>query len=150
MIAMWNSRRLTSEILTVSDIRWSCGRAIFQGNPSIKTSKMSSPLHDNIVLEILDHWQTSNQFDMKISVGDISFFSSVYMPSFGNPWPIVEVTNNIFSTNNTFHSIIMMTGVVLSKINEEINYVSVFHNHMVRIWLRNRPAKLLWNRNKNT
>ena len=43
----------------------------------------------------------------------------------------------------------MMIGVVLYKINEEINYVSVFHNHVVRIWLRNRPAKLMWNRNKN-
>ena len=66
-------RGLTSEILTVSDNRWSCGRAIFQGNPAIKTSKTSSPLHNNIVLGILDHWQTSNQFDMTISVGDISF-----------------------------------------------------------------------------
>ena len=44
----------------------------------------------------------------------------------------------------------MMIEVVLCKINEEINYVSVFHNHVVPIWLRNRPAKLLWNRNKNT
>ena len=43
----------------------------------------------------------------------------------------------------------MMIGVVSYKINEEINYVSVFHNHVVRIWLRNRPAKLMWNRNKN-
>ena len=36
----------------------------------------------------------------------------------------------------------MMISVVLCKINEEINYVSIFHNHVVRIWLRNRPAKL--------
>ena len=43
----------------------------------------------------------------------------------------------------------MTIKVVLCKINEEINYVSVFHNHVVRIWLRNRPAKLVWNRNKN-
>ena len=48
-------RGLTSEILTMSDNRWSCGQAIFQGNPAIKTSKTSSPLHNNIVLEILDH-----------------------------------------------------------------------------------------------
>ena len=34
----------------------------------------------------------------------------------------------------------MMISVVLCKINEEINYVSIFHNHMVQIWLRNRPA----------
>ena len=27
----------------------------------------------------------------------------------------------------------MMIEVVLCKINEEINYVSVFHNHVVRI-----------------
>ena len=53
-----------------------------------------------------------------------------------------------FSTNNTFHLIIMMISVVLCKINEEINYVSIFHNHVVRIWLRNWPAKLSWNRNK--
>ena len=38
--------------------------------------------------------------------------------------------------------IIMMIGVVLCKINEEINYVSVFHNYVVQIWLCNRPAKL--------
>ena len=41
-----------------------------------------------------------------------------------------------------------MISVVLCKINEEINYVSIFHNHVVWIWLRNPPAKLLWNRNK--
>ena len=28
--------------------------------------------------------------------------------------------------------------------------MSIFHNHVVRIWLRNRPAKLSWNRNKNS
>ena len=67
-------RGFTSEILTVSDNRWSSGWAIFKGNPAIKTSKMRSPFHNNIVLEILDHWQTSNQFDMNyVSVGDISF-----------------------------------------------------------------------------
>ena len=38
--------------LTVSDNRWSCGRAIFQGNPASKTNKTSSPFHNNIVLEI--------------------------------------------------------------------------------------------------
>ena len=47
--------------------------------------------------------------------------------------PIEEVKKNIFSINNTFHSIIMMIGVVLCKINEEMNYVSVFHNDVVRI-----------------
>ena len=31
-----------------------------------------------------------------------------------------------FSTNNTFHLIIMMISVALCKINEEINYVSIF------------------------
>ena len=36
----------------------------------------------------------------------------------------------------------MMISVVLCKINEEINYVSIFHNHVVRIWFRSRPAKL--------
>ena len=76
-------------------------------------------------------------------------FGSVYMPSIGDPWPIGEVTKFFFSTNNTFHSIIIKIGVVLCKINEEINYVSVFHNH-VRIWLRNWPVKLMWNGNKNT
>ena len=32
---------------------------------------------------------------------------------------------------------------------ESIKNVSVFHNHVVRILLCNRPAKLLWDRNKN-
>ena len=133
-------RGLTSEFLTVSDNRWGCGRAKFQGNPASKTNKTSSPFHDNIVLEILDHKQTSNQFDTV----------DIYMPSIGDSWPVEDVTKNIFSTNNTFHLIIMMTSVVLCKINEEINYVSIFHNHVVRIWLHNRPAKLSWNRSKNS
>ena len=66
---------------------------------------------------------------------------------------ILEPTKSpkiFFSTNNTFHLIIMMISVVLCKINEEINYVSIFHNHVVRIWLRNRPTKLSWNRHKNS
>ena len=48
-------RSLTSEFLTVSDNKWSCGRGLFQGNRAIKTSKMSSLLDRNIVLEILDN-----------------------------------------------------------------------------------------------
>ena len=55
------------------------------------------------------------------------------------------VNQNIFLTNNTFHSIIIMISVILCNINEEINYVSILvilHNHVVRILLRNRPAKL--------
>ena len=44
-------RRVLSS-LTVSDNRWSCGRAIFQGNPVNKTN---SPFQNNIDLEILDH-----------------------------------------------------------------------------------------------
>ena len=71
------------------------------------------------------------------------------MPSITDLWPVEEVTKFFFSTNNTFHLIIMMNGVVLYKSNEEINYVSVFRNLVVRIWLRNRPAKLLWNRYNN-
>ena len=71
------------------------------------------------------------------------------MSSIGDSWTD-EVTKNIFLNNNTFHLIIMMISVVLCKINEEINYVSIFHNHVVRIWLHNRPAKLSWNRNKNS
>ena len=46
---------LTSVFLTVNDNRWSCGRAIFQGNPASKTNKTSSPFHNNIALEMLDH-----------------------------------------------------------------------------------------------
>ena len=42
-------------VLTVSDNKWSCGRTIFQGNRAIKTSKRSSLLGHNIVLEILEH-----------------------------------------------------------------------------------------------
>ena len=92
---------------------------------------------------------------MKISVDDIAFsvYDGVYirdgMSSIGDSWTD-EVTKNIFLNNNTFHLIIMMISVVLCKINEEINYVSIFHNHVVRIWLHNRPAKLSWNRNKNS
>ena len=55
--------------------------------------------------------------------------------------------------NNKFHRMIMIIEVVLYEIDEEINYVSVIHNHvtlhMVQIWLCNRPAKLRWNHNKN-
>ena len=79
-----------------------------------------------------------------------SVYDGVYMSSIGGSWPDEEVTKNIFSTNNTLHLIIMMISVVLCKINEEIHYVSIFHNHVVRIWLRNRPAKLSWNPNKNS
>ena len=61
---------------------------------------------------------------------------------------------NMFSTNNMFHSIITVIKVVLCKNNEEINFESVFYNHVtlrvVRIWLRNRSEKLPWKRNKNT
>ena len=35
----------------------------------------------------------------------------------------------------------MMISVVLCKINEEINYVSIFHNHVVRIWFRKTIVK---------
>ena len=31
----------------------------------------------------------------------------------------------------------MMILVVLCKINEKIDYLSIFHDHVVRIWLRN-------------
>ena len=72
------------------------------------------------------------------------------MPSIGDSWPVEEVTKNIFSTSNTSHLIIMMISVVLCKICEKINYLSIFHDHVVRIWLRNWPAKLSWNRNKNS
>ena len=119
-----------------SDNRWSCGRAIFQGNPASKTNKTSSPFHNNIALEIWDHEQTSNQFDMKISVDDIAFsvaFTCCRSMSIGDTCPVEEVTKIFFLTNDTFHSIIMMISVVLCKINEEINYVSIFHNHVVRI-----------------
>ena len=77
-------------------------------------------------------------------------FGSVYMPSIGDSWPIEEVTKNIFSTSNTSHLIIMMISVVLCKINEKMNYLSIFHDHVVRMWLRNWPAKLSWNRNENS
>ena len=70
--------------------------------------------------------------------------------SIGDSWRVEEVNKNIFSTDNTFHSLIMMISVVLCIINEEINYVAIFHNHVVQIWLRNRPAELSWNRNKNS
>ena len=64
------------------------------------------------------------------------------MPSIGDSWPVEEVTKIIFSTSNTPHLIIMMISVVVCKINEKISYLSIFHDHVVRIWLRNWPAKL--------
>ena len=73
---------------------------------------------------------------MKISVDDIAFsvvFTTVFTCRRSQ---ILEPTKSpkiFFSTNNTFHLIIMMISVVLCKINEEINYVSIFHNHVVRI-----------------
>ena len=36
----------------MGDNRWSCDRAVFEGNLANKTN---SPFHNNIVLEILDH-----------------------------------------------------------------------------------------------
>ena len=79
---------------------------------------------------------------------------SVYMPSINVDRRFLSRRRSyqkiFFSTNNTFPSIIMMISVVLCQIDEEINYVSIFHNQVVRIWLRNRPAKLSWNRNKNS
>ena len=56
----------------------------------------------------------------------------------------------LFWRLNTSHLIILMISVVLCKINEKINYLSIFHDHVVRIWLRNWRAKLSWNRNKNS
>ena len=39
----------------MGDNRWSCDRAVFEGNLASKTNKTNSPFHNNIVLEILDH-----------------------------------------------------------------------------------------------
>ena len=134
----------------MSNNRWSCGRAIFQGNRAIKTGKMSSPFENNIAIRDIGPLTDIES----IRYEDISMwhhiFGSVHMPSIWDLWPIKEVTKNIFLTNNTFHSIIMMIEVVSCKIDEEINYVSAFHNHVVGNWLRNQPAKLPRNRNKNT
>ena len=48
----------------------------------------------------------------------------------------------------------MMIKVVLCEIDEEINYISVFHNHMtlhmIQICLGNQLAKLPWNHNQNS
>ena len=94
----------------------------------------------------------SNQFDMKIFVDDIAFsvvFTTVFTCRRSEILDLTKKSPKIsFSTNNTFHLIIMMISVLLCKFYEEINYVPIFHNHVVRIWLRNRPAKLSWNCNK--
>ena len=142
---------------TVSDNRWSCGRAIFQGNPASKTNKTSSPFHNNIVFGNIGPLTDVKSIRYEDICRWHRIFGSIYdgvyirdgMSSIGDSWTD-EVTKNIFLNNNTFHLIIMMISVVLCKINEEINYVSIFHNHVVRIWLHNRPAKLSWNRNKNS
>ena len=74
---------------------------------------------------------------MKISVDDIAFsvvFTTVFTCRRSEILdPSKKSPKIFFSTNNTFHLIIMMISVVLCKINEEINYVSIFHNHVVRI-----------------
>ena len=70
---------------------------------------------------------------MKISVDDIAF-SVVFTCRRSEILDLSKKSPKIFfSTNNVFHLIIMMISVVLCKINEEINYVSIFHNHVVRI-----------------
>ena len=70
---------------------------------------------------------------MKISVDDIAFSvvftcrrSEILDPSKKSP-------KIFFSTSNTSHLIIMMISVVLCKINGKINYLSIFHDHVVRI-----------------
>ena len=94
-----------------------------------------------------------SRHNMKISVDDIAF-SVVFTRVFTCPRSEIldpsKKSPKIFFNKNTFHLIIMMISVVLCKINEEMNYVSIIHNHVVRIWLRNPPAKLSWNRNKNS
>ena len=136
--------------LTVSDNRWSCGRAVFQGNPASKTNKTSSPFHDNIVLGDIRPLTDIKSIRYEDICRWHRIYGSVNMPSIGDSWPVEEVTKNIFSTSNTSHLIIMMISVVLCKISEKINYLSIFHDHVVRIWLRNGQAKLLWNRHKNS
>ena len=77
------------------------------------------------------YWTIYRHQINSISVDDIAFsvvFTCRRSMSIGDSWPVEEVTKNIFSTNNTFHSIIMMISVVLCKISEEMNYVSIFHN----------------------
>ena len=156
--SQYEIRSLTSEFFfTVSNNRWSCGRAIFQGNPASKTNKTSSPFHNNIVFGDIGPLTDVKSIRYEDICRWHRIFGSIYdgvyirdgMSSIGDSWTN-EVTKNIFLNNNTFHLIIMMISVVLCKINEEINYVSIFHNHVVRIWLHNRPAKLSWNRNKNS
>ena len=158
-IAVWNTKLDIGVFLQWAIIGEVVVEPYFKGIQPVKRIKRVVHFIITLFLEILDHWQTSNQFDMKISVDDIAFsvvFTTVFtvyirdgMSSIGDSWTD-EVTKNIFLNNNTFHLIIMMISVVLCKINEEINYVSIFHNHVVRIWLHNRPAKLSWNRNKNS
>ena len=148
---MWNTRLDIGGFFTVSDNMWSCGRAIFQGSPASKTNKTSSPFHNNIALEILDQYIKSIRCEEICRWRRI--FGSVYMPSINVDRRLLSRRRShqkFFFQQITVHSIIMMISVVLCKINEEINHVSSFLNHVVRIWLRNRPAKLSWNCNKNS
>ena len=69
---------------------------------------------------------------------------------FPNPRRALIGSNQLWRVNDSPHLIIMLISVVLCKIHEKINYLSIFHNHVVRIWLRNKPAKLSWNRNKSS
>ena len=73
--------------------------------------------------------------------------------SIGHPWPVEQVIK-IFSIRVPLDDLTTIL-VILRETDEEINCVSVFQNQvtlwMVRIWLRNRPAKLLVkSANKNT
>ena len=42
------------------------------------------------------------------------------------------------------------TKLMWKWVHINVSNVSIFHNHVVQIWLCNRPAKLSWNRNKNS
>ena len=73
---------------------------------------------------------------MKISVDDIAFSvvftcrrSEILDPSKKSP----KIFFQQVKKKNTSHLIIMKISVVLCKINEKINYLSIYHDHVVRI-----------------
>ena len=82
------------------------------------------------------------------SLGDVYITTSI-----GHPWPVEQVIK-IFWIHVPLDYLAAIK-VIIRQIDEEINCVSVFQNHvalrMVQIWLRNRLAKLrVKSANKNT
>ena len=152
-IAIWN-RRLDIQVF----LQWAIVGGVvvetyFKGIQLLKRIKWV--VHFMIAL-FWRYWTIKRHqilSDREIFEDDIAIFGIVYKVFTCLQSEIFDRSNmspQIYFNKNTFFFIIMMISVVLCKINEEINYVSIFHIHVVQIWLRNRQAKLSWNRIQNS